>query len=84
MRLDDVAGIPLLVPMLWCHDCGNPFALSNTKQYMLQSGLTGTGLIPGGGGGEGGGGRGLHSSTSQLNLSRSGQGAVVCPICDEL
>jgi len=29
-------------------------------------------------------GRGLHSPTSQLNLSRFGRRAILCPICDEL
>jgi len=28
-------------------------------------------------------GRGLLSSTLQLNLSRSGQRALLCPMCDE-
>jgi len=30
------------------------------------------------------GGGGLHSSTSQYNLSRLRQSAVLCPVCDEL
>ena len=29
-------------------------------------------------------GRGIHSSTSQLNLSRFGLGSLLCPVCDEL
>ena len=29
-------------------------------------------------------GRGLHSPTSQLNLSRFFRGAVLCSVCDEL
>ena len=29
-------------------------------------------------------GRGIHSSTSRLNLSHFGRSAVLCPVCDKL